>query len=887
VKLRVSFVSVLLAASAASGQGPETMQSGVSSRPCFDPNEVVRQVRTRRSATREPDFPIHGIDEGEFLVDTSVTHVPAPGTQTAPGIAFDGTNFLVVWEDHRNVGADIYGARVTTAGVVLDPVGFAISTAAGDQEPPAVAFDGTNFLVVWEDWRTDTADVYGARVSPQGVVLDSNGIAVSAASGRQEEPAIAFDGTNFLVVWQDDRGSSVDIYGARVNQAGEVLDPSGTPVSTGANDQLCPAVAFDGTNFLVAWEDLRGAASDIYGARVTQAGVVLDPSGFAISMAANRQWSSDVAFDGTNLLAVWQDLRAGGGYSHIYGARVTQAGTVLDTNGISISPTAYDQWSPEAAFDGTNFLVVWEDWRGSSYYDIYGARVTRSGVVLEPNSIVISQAADAEYVPAVAFDGTNFLVAWQDHRGRSPDIYGARVTQAGVVLDPSGIPVATLANDQLSPAVGFDGTNFLVVWEDWRNGWDLDVYGARVTQAGVVLDPLGIAISQASRDQARPGVAFDGTNFLVVWEDHRSVEYSHIYGARVTRDGEVLDTSGIALAASEHDRQSPEAAFDGTNFLVVWSDNRNGFDWDIYGARVSRSGTVVDPQGIGISVAANHQWFVDLGFDGENYLVAWTDVRSSLYDIYGARVSPQGAVLESLGFAISIAASAQRYPSVAFGGTSYLVVWEDWRGGGPDIYGARVALAGVVLDTNGIVISQAAGGQNWPALGYDLANFVVAWEDCRSGTSDVYGARVTPGGVVFDSGPVIRQEGNQWDPALVCASRGDMLVVYQGWAGDVGGKTYNTDRIWGKLLPSVGIDTDVRRPSPDKQRHATIVRSALCLVRTESAVLLDISGRKVMELQPGENDIRHVATGVYFLRDEGPRGPGSQGSSVRKVVVQK
>lgn len=47
-----------------------------------------------------------------------------------------------------------------------------------------------------------------------------------------------------------------------------------------------------------------------------------------------------------------------------------------------------------------------------------------------------------------------------------------------------------------------------------------------------------------------------------------------------------------------------------------------------------------------------------------------------------------------------------------------------------------------------------------------------------------------------------------------------------------------------------------------------------------SASLLDVSGCRVMDLKPGDNDIRHVAPGVYFVRQEGNR-------TTAKVVVQR
>ena len=42
-------------------------------------------------------------------------------------------------------------ARFSTGGVLLDPMGLALSTAPNSQYAPALASDGTNVVVAWED----------------------------------------------------------------------------------------------------------------------------------------------------------------------------------------------------------------------------------------------------------------------------------------------------------------------------------------------------------------------------------------------------------------------------------------------------------------------------------------------------------------------------------------------------------------------------------------------------------------------------------------------------------------------------------------------------------------------------------------------------------------
>ncbi|UCF81157.1 MAG: hypothetical protein JSV08_01680, partial [Acidobacteriota bacterium] len=187
-----------------------------------------------------------------------------------------------------------------------------------------------------------------------------------------------------------------------------------------------------------------------------------------------------------------------------------------------IGPMAEYQRSPSVASNGTDYFVAWEDNRsGGADYGIYGARVASDGTVLDPTGIAVSTAADNLWSPSVASNGTDYFVAWQDHRGASYDIYGARVTSAGAVLDSAGIAVSTAANDQVASSVASNGTDYFVAWHDFRSG-NYDIYGARVASDGTVLDPGGIAVSTAASAQYRPAAASNGTDYFVAWEDDRS-----------------------------------------------------------------------------------------------------------------------------------------------------------------------------------------------------------------------------------------------------------------------------------------------------------------------------------------------------------------------------
>lgn len=855
-----------------------------------------------------------GTTSGEFLLGTNFVYIPANETQQYPAIAFDGRNYMLVWEDDRMGYSHIYGARVTPNGVVLDTAGIPISPPPlGWQSNPEIAFDGANYLVVWDEYTGYDNDwnIYGARVTPGGAVLDPNGISIAMDPKRQEYPAVTFGGSTYLVVWYDER-NGLEIYGARVTTSGRVLDPNGFPITTGSRFHFAPAVAFGQRNFLVVWGELHSkyephsmySNTEVYGARVTQSGVVLDTAGIAITNNQPReQERPEVAFDGTNYFVAWMDFRSG--FGDVYGSRVTPDGVVIDTGGVAISTAPDHQWLNGITFDGRNYLAVWTDSR-SAYYSVYGARITPNGVLLDSLGIPISTVPESQWFPVVSYDGRNYLVAWQDRRNSEYDeIYCTRVTPQGAVLDTAGILVSFSVKEQWSPAAAFDGRNYLVVWQDGSEWYPFysEIYGSRVSPTGVILDPARIAISGQPGMQASPDVAFDGRNYLVVWEIDDSVP-NGVYGVRVSPGGLVLDPNPITIEAGSYYDYNPTLAFDGRNYLVVWQDYRGGSNNIIYGARVTPAGVVLDTNGIALSPSLTGNESPSIAFDGRNYMVSWKVFGG----IRSTRVTPDGVVLDPNPIVIEDGYTYDSPPAISFDGRNYFVVWSSDHSSGTyyDIYGARVTPAGVVLDPNGFPISQSPGSEQNPKVAFDGNNYTVVWQDKRNSPSyDLYGAKLNPSGVVLDSFAVSLQRGDQTYPFIAHGIGDQLLTVYSGFTDSINRRPVYTMRIWGTLSPwSSGAEENGRSlglgeqaslklyPNPFREKvwisaflpNSTSKKSA-------SLKLYDVTGRQLVDFsnrisQPGplvwdgrDDHGLKLPGGVYFVRLE------HGGTTVTKKVI--
>jgi cysteine-rich repeat protein len=599
-----------------------------------------------------------------------------PIVQSEPVVASNGTSYLVVFvaSSMFEVGYDIYASRVSATGAIVDTKPRVVSDAPGDEMNPAVAARGSEYLVAWGDHRNSLdSDVYAARISAAGTVLDSSGIAISNGQRGEFLPSVASNGTDYLVAWSDQRaGTSIDVYATRVSATGAVLDAGGVPVSTDPWDQNAVSAASDGSGYLLAWSDGR---SEVYASRISATGAVLDPNGIALPAAIGlRDHAPAVAFDGGQYLVTWSD-----NFDYdadVFAARVTPAGAISDPNGLLLSLGPHAQDEPVVAASSSGFLAVWEDFRTFRRTKLFATRLDPDGTVLDPNGILIVDPlyeTDSPSEPCVASNGDDYLVAW--HKvSNGGDLYAARITATGSVLDPNGFLVSSAPGWDFAPTIASDGTNYMIAWSDERN--PDGIYASRVSAAGVVGDPNGIAIETAGGSKYEPAIAHNGTGYLITWYEFNAGLGYDVYARRLSGDG-VVDAMPIVVAAGPLDQRESEVASNGTDFLVAWRQS-NGSTMGVYATRVTGAGTVVDMTPIAVSTATGDKHFPTVASNGSDYLVAWSDARNGhYYDVYASRVTSGGAVMDPNAFAVSRNWDSELKPRLAFNAVSgaYLAVY--------------------------------------------------------------------------------------------------------------------------------------------------------------------------------------------------------------------
>ena len=759
------------------------------------------------------------------------------GQQWYPAIAHNTSllfpEWLVVWEDIRDGDWDIYAQRVDENGTIKGEV-ICVADSTGDLRRPAVAYDTTQkrYLVVWQDEGATTA-ISGRVLEMDGDLLTSV-FDITTGIKARTRPDVAYNASagQFLVVWEyEEAAGNHNIWGRKVNPDG-TTDGSTFEVVTHPNDDLEPAlVAYPAGPYLLVWSSNRSGTYNVVGKQLPSTGDPTGQSTFQISGGSGDERNADLALSTNNnrALVVWEDSRDDPGDDSnwdIYGRQVYGDGSTPDA-GFAICSSAGNQREPAIAYNPSasyqDYLVVWD---GSS--TIQGRRINATATVLQ-DIVTVSAIAHYEQHAAVAFGGGRYLVAWTDFRSGFADIKGQRLTPAGARLGYEiGLSSGYLNQQQPALAYSTQRQRWLVIWEDDRAGIRR-INGQLVTRDGWILGQL-IHIGTQGNGQYSPAVAYnpDDDEFMVVWADWRTGSYD-IWGQRVSAADAGLQPE-FQINTDLNWQWYPAIAYnsDAAQYLVAWSDRRNdpgdSSNHDVYGRRLNASGTSFDAGDFAICTRASNQESVAVAYNPvqHQYLVVWEDESLTGTGIAGQRVhDSKPGQLEGVNFDICAATGNQSNPSVACNTTTgdYLVAWQDSRSSSTNIYGRRVAGSGTLLGSSDTAISTASNSQEDPHASYDPSRnrYFVCWDDSRDAATapDIYGQALDVSGELLftaadENAPVWVYPRAQEHPAAAGdPADGRTLVV---WQDKRNGVSYN---IYGRL----GIPADYAVCLPFVSRH--------------------------------------------------------------------
>lgn len=449
-------------------------------------------------------------------------------------------------------GVDSTAGQLTVLWAASNPANVVVSNMTNTQNAPVVASDGQGgAIVAWADYRNGNADIYAQRLSSTGVALwTSGGRAVSLAANHQLAPRIVADGAGgAIIVWHDLRdGTNYNIYAQRLDSSAAALwAANGEAVAIMAFSQTEPRVVGDGSSgAVIVWQDFRSNSSyDLYSQRLNGAGSPQwAAGGVPVVTAADNQFNPQLVSDNAGgAIVAWEDYRSGTNFD-IYAQRIDSAGApqwALD--GVSVSSSANNQSAPHLAEDGAGgVVVVWQDYRSGSHYDVYAQLLNSAGAGgWALNGVPVCNAVNNQVLPQVVLsESDQYIVVWEDYRDNNADIHAQKINNLGVAQWTSnGLTVTAAVADQKLPRVVADGANgAIVAWQDHRTAGNSAVYAQRIGPSGngLWVDD-GAVISNASRDQLTPEISADGAGgAILVWEDRRSSSVD-IYAQGISAGG--------------------------------------------------------------------------------------------------------------------------------------------------------------------------------------------------------------------------------------------------------------------------------------------------------------------------------------------------------------
>ncbi|MDI9364426.1 MAG: T9SS type A sorting domain-containing protein [Flavobacterium sp.] len=439
----------------------------------------------------------------------------------------DGSGGMwLAWEDARNTattGTDIYCQRINANGsLAFDANGIVVTNAVAGQTNISIVDDGAaGVILTWTDARTTATtsnDIYMQRIKSDGTIAyTANGIAVSNGTLNELGSVITrLNETECLVAWRDSRLGNADIYANKItiSTGSKIFTSDSVIVNTTGTQQNIQLLADGIGGAFIIWEDQRvsSSRSSIYAQYINNTGVpqwqvngiaVCDANASGVSN--NRQYPKFVLDGIGGFVATWADTRAATTDNNIYAQRIAADGSAQwMANGIAICTATGNQTLPLIAKTGNLFFITWYDLRsGNTDVNVYAQAVALDATIQwdvngfavctntgnQPSTSTPSALSRNLNILTDAVDGV--ILIWDDTRNSATtgtDIYAQRIKADKTILwTANGVLISNATGNQASPVSLIDGSGgFFIAWQDGRTTANCEIYGSRVTSAGLL-----------------------------------------------------------------------------------------------------------------------------------------------------------------------------------------------------------------------------------------------------------------------------------------------------------------------------------------------------------------------------------------------------------------
>ncbi len=690
-------------------------------------------------------------------------------------------------------------AQVVDERAVSDII---IGPAPGAKGQPSIASDGERFFAAWVDLRGPQPAVYGARFDENGVLLDPTGIRIAPVNfPANKRVSVVWTGEAYFVVWSDwalPNAGGRGILAARVDRDGHVLDEPRLLVE-GPELSADPAAATNGSRIIVTtWEGY--AVLDLTGNRIAYYSrpggdnvfAVRRGSGFLLIEAKFGPHDVVPLDEAGNVVG---NTTAFPLYTYVAGGAcgpdgclvITYGGTFTTPSVVPLDPAGFPAGVPHAIPLSGVVKIVWD---GDAYLAIdhvSSVRLDKSG---QPLGAPQQTSASQDNSPAsIASNGRQIAIAWE------ADFASQGSILALVVASDSATLLSRSAPGQVAAGMASNGSNDLVVWND-----DYKIWAGRLASNGQRIDGIGTRISPPDAYiYGRPPVLFDGEDYVTAWlsADGSNSTISYL---RISADPTVA-IQAAPTVVPEINASSFDIVANGSTTLLVWSDSTTGGASRIMAAQLDRRGSIVGPPS-SIAFAPDNLRLENpsAAWNGSQWLVAWDVEKNSggipefptyvPFGVFAARVSASLAPLDAP-IALTSASNAYNgFPDVASNGDEFMVTWA-----GPGYYevsARHIAANGTLLDLSPTLI--AAGRPMdivWDGRRYDVA--VQRTLTINGGFNPTeYNAFIVRVGISAESGgPELLAIGTSVDATIVGSllsdRNGGFIVAYSRLDDSAGG----------------------------------------------------------------------------------------------------